>query len=211
MKKTMIVLAALVMAATASNAQVYLGGSVGFSSDSYKPEGGEKTTSSRWNVNPTIGYYLNDRFDIGLDLRLNGAKDIDLENYFDNLTGTGKINGWAIAPFARYSFFRVGKWEVIAKLSAGFGGSKVEDSWDGDTDEYKLSDWGVDLAPVIAYNLTDKVVLYTTSSFATLGYYSVSEKNNDTKVGTFSKFGFNADATNVKNTGDIQIGFICKF
>ncbi len=209
MKKTIVAMAALVMAATAVNAQVYLGGSVGLSTRSTKPEASDKTTTTTWNLSPTVGYYLNDRFDIGLDLTLGSntqkfpATNVSARRELVN-------NSWSVTPFARYSFFRVGKFEAIAKLGIHAGGGKEEtkfpESPDGNTST-QYTAWGINLSPVLAWSLTDHVVIYTTSDYLTLGYNSYKLKD----ISTVNRFGLNADAGNVVNTGNIQLGFIYKF
>ncbi len=209
MKKSIVAMAALLMAATAVNAQIYLGGSVGFGSTSIKPETGDKGTSSNWNITPTVGYYLNDRFDIGLDLNLGSTTD---KTPITGSTNEVKLTSspWKVTPFARYSFFQVGKFEAIAKLAVDFGGGKTEREYSTTPDantSTKYTKWGINLSPVLAWSLTDNVVLYTTSDILTLGYNSTKVKDGDKT----SSFGLKANAGGVANTSNIQIGFIYKF
>ncbi len=202
MRKALIIFAAMVLGATVSRAQIYLGGSIGISSDSNKPDVGEKTTTTNWNVNPTIGYYLNDRFDIGLEFIVYKNKYNLSRNY------SFAYKEWRVAPFARYSFFRIGKFEAIAKLAGHVGRRKAESEYpDGTTTESMYTLWGVNLSPELAYSITDHVVIYTTSNFASIGYRSVKGDSGS----NYTSFGLGANADNVVNTDNLRLGFIYKF
>lgn len=92
MKK--IVLTMIVACCTmAANAQVWLGGSLGFNLTC--PEGGDDVTTIV--VAPEIGYNLSEKWGIGVALEETAI-----------LADGSNVNAFYITPFARYSFARVG-------------------------------------------------------------------------------------------------------
>ncbi len=193
MKRVIFTLVLVATTILGANAQWYLGGSLGFKSNSEETNTDPK---SGFGVVPEIGYYLNDKFDIGLDFGFSSFK-----NQNDK-----KGSSWAIAPYARYSFFQVGKFETLAKGSVFFGGT---DGFMLDNTFYdrKFTTFGVEVAPLLTYGLTDKVVLFSQLNFLKLNFASITPDGGD--AGT--SFGLGVDTNDVTNTGNIQIGFVYKF
>jgi len=63
MKKVFFI-CSLIFSSIAVNAQLYLGGSLGFNT-SVSKNGSSESTSSGLTFAPELGYSLNDKFDIG--------------------------------------------------------------------------------------------------------------------------------------------------
>lgn len=101
MKKILATIAVALCALTA-NAQMWVGGSIGFShTDSDNKN--SKSSSTTFNIAPTIGYQLNDKWEVGAELAYShSASDAS------NSVVSDKGNTFVIEPFARYNFLKAG-------------------------------------------------------------------------------------------------------
>jgi len=189
--KKLLVIISLVFVGMAVNAQLYMGGSFDLRFSETKTDNGDKqTTSSTIGLFPEIGYYLNDRFDIGLDIGISSS--VFNDHISDNKTTT---TSWLFSPFVRYSVIQAGNFEVIGKGSAIVDGSK------------SYTSFGVQVVPVLAYNLNDHIALQANLNFLSVGtsYNKVKDGNATTRF----NLGFNAN--NLANIGNLTVGFIYKF
>ena len=97
MKK--IILTALVAVASLSaNAQVWLGGSLGFGHENVKDTSKETT----FTIAPEVGYKLNDNWDIAIGL------GFGFENYDPEKGVQIKTTSISVNPYARYTFAKAG-------------------------------------------------------------------------------------------------------
>ncbi len=188
--KKILLIAALVAATATASAQFYVEGAIGYKQTKAKDAG--DLTDSKYTVAPAVGYYLNDRFDVGVGLDLCGAK-------FEQGEGEAKQNDWSVAPFARYSFLQLGKFEVLAKLAVNYGQGKVDV-----TDEMaiKYSQFGVNLTPILAFNVCERIVLTTQLNFMSLGYNVFKDRDGD---GKYTNFNIGVDSRNVITTGGARV------
>ncbi len=139
MKKILMTLAAVAVAAT-MNAQVWVGGELGFTNDHTCATG---VSTKAFFVKPEIGYNLQD----------NLAVAVALGYQYNGTTGSTHINTWSINPYVRYSFVKVGNFSAF--LDGGLNYSTSH------TKGYKKNTnaFGVFVNPGIAYNVSDKVTL----------------------------------------------------
>ncbi len=199
MKKVFIIVS-LVLTGITANAQWYAGGSLNFGTATDKDNDGNKqNTVTSFGLSPEIGYYLNDRFDIGLAFGIGTAST---KNHTADTKRT--ITTWSVAPYVRYSFIQFGKFEVIGRGSLSVEGAKAKDESDN---EIKSTTFGINITPVLAYNLTDHLTLQTGLNFASIGFNSTNVKDGGSENG----FNFGFDSTDVTTLGDITVGFIYKF
>ena len=182
MKKVLLILVVAVATFFSANAQVYVGGSLSFQSNT------DIEPKSSFFINPEIGYYINQKFDVGLDFFFQTVK------YQADVKGSS----WGIAPYARYSFFQFGKFDVIGKGSVGF--SFYDSSG-------KSTNFNFLVSPILAYSLTEKIVLFTQLNCLSLSFVSGSPDGGE----SWSRFGFGASTNNLVNTSNLPIGFIYKF
>lgn len=199
-------LAVIAMFAISASAQYYIGGSLSFESNTIKPKGGDKTTTTGFGFAPEFGYSLDDRTDIGLAIGFSNRT----EKHGDN---KDKDNTFRIAPYYRYTFLEFGKFQVAGQADLSFSTSKTKDESAGTVhSEYKNSGFGLMVAPVLKYNLSDKFTLLTNLNFANLGFTQKTTKDvqADTKTDT-THFGFGIDTDNLHTLGDITVGFVFKF
>lgn len=180
MKK--IILTALVaVASLGANAQVWLGGQVGFATASYDKGNAnleilpDKSVTT-FNITPEIGYTLSDKWDLALQIGYNYTKveDKDAEGAF------------TVAPYARYTFATSGK--VGFFLDMGFGiqtgdfySNALRKSYSDETA------WHVGLRPGVKFAASDKVTLVASTGF--LGYQAAGDDN---------AFGFNVNGNNLQ-------------
>lgn len=195
-------MAIAVLGAVSANAQWYVGGSVGFgiSNDEADADGLETEKTIGFSLIPEIGYSVNEKLDAGISLGFSTAKT-DNVGYADGVES--KTNSWEVAPYVRYSVVEFGKFSILAKGSIFVNGGKTEVN----NDENKFTAFGLNVKPVLAFNLSEKFSLLADLNFAGLEFSRTDNKDRN----TVTNFGFGIDTNNVANTGDILIGFAYKF
>ena len=115
MKKIVLVCIVAIMA-TAAQAQIYVGGTLGFSSVKTENSDAElKTTTIK--LLPEIGYELDENWSIGT-----------VVGYQYSKTGDLKTNTFTIAPYARYSFLQSDLIKLFVDGGFGFSTAKVKGS-----------------------------------------------------------------------------------
>ncbi len=197
--KKFLVAVSLVFVAMTANAQLYLGGSLSFDVTADKDNNGnDLNTITSFGLSPEIGYYITDRFDIGIDLNISSLSNKDHPSNTKTTT-----TAWGIAPYARYSFFQFGNFEVIGKGSVFVAGGKRKVG----SNETKLMTFGLNVTPIIAYNLTSNIALFTELDFVSFGFDRTKVKDGDAAT----HFGFGFDADDLTTLGGISVGFIYKF
>lgn len=175
MKK--IILSAIVaLASLTANAQVWVGGQLGYTFSKVKNFGVDGDLKvNQFSILPEVGYSLNDNWDIAIQIG---------DEYESQKVGKGKaesFNAFVVAPYARYTFYKTGK--VGFFLDGGFSiktGDFVED-------EAVFEDetmWGIGIRPGVKFAASDKVTFV--ASFGGLGYRNVGG-------GDISQFGFNVN------------------
>ena len=182
MRNVLLTVAFFVATFVCANAQFYAGGSLGFENNSdLNPK------SSLW-FNPEIGYYITKKFDVGLDVGFSTSKQQNDAN----------STYLSFAPFARYSFYQLGRFEVIAKGSAGF--HYVDNPIE------KYNSFRMQVSPVLAYNLTEKIVLFTQLNFLSFSFVLYSPDEGD--YSHHFRFGV---SNSLVDTSSLPIGFFYKF
>lgn len=134
----------VVMVALSMKAQVYVGGTVSFwhNNDNFE--------STWFTIAPEIGYNFNEKWAVGGNIGFSYEKIDDV-----------KTTGFAIAPYARYSYYE--NKIVRLFLDGGFG---ISTSKIGDNDA--LTGFEIGIKPGIAIKLNDKFSLVAKCGF--LGY-----------------------------------------
>jgi hypothetical protein len=192
MKKTILIMLVSVLCTGFVNAQVYLGGSLGFNTNTAKPEVGDKTTTTSFSFAPEVGYSLSPKFDLGIALNIANLKT-------KVGTAENKSNLWGIAPYARYSVVEFGNFSVWGQAGLFVGG--------GEQNGLKATSFGLDIQPVLKYNLSDHFSLLANLDFFSLGFSQTKVKD----VSTTTNFGLGVNSEDVATLGAISVGFIYKF
>jgi len=154
MKKIFLTLMVMV-AAVAANAQVWVGGSLGFWNNG-DAEGYEQIKTSL-EIAPEIGYDLSEDWSIAIGLEYALAKP----DKGDDVYGIG------VNPYVRYNLLKAGNFKFF--LDGGFEIAAIDTGAD---DNY--SAWGIGIKPGIAYSLNEKFSLVGHLGF--LGYQDCDDE-----------------------------------
>lgn len=154
MRKLFLVIAVVMAAVCAQAQQMYLGGSISL----WRNTDIDRTSFS---IAPDFGYNLNERWAVGGELALafNGKGD----------NGTQRSTAFAIAPYARYSYYENKVIRLFLDMGLGFSTFKEKhhDSVNG---------FEIGLKPGLAIKLTEQLSLITKVGFA--GYRDDYYKNS---------------------------------
>lgn len=172
MKKILMTMVAA-FAAVSMNAQVYLGGSIAFEAWSSQKLAGDKSETV-FKLMPEIGYNLNEDWAIGTVIgyesnKFNGVK-------------YGSESAFSIAPYARYTFAKLGKVNLFVDGGLGFTSASKSD-W---------SEIEVGFKPGLAVSLTDNL-----SFVSHVGFIGWSQFNPDGDDNNISHFGLNLHGENL--------------
>ena len=146
--KKIIISAVVAFAAMTANAQLWVGGGLGFNQRNYDTLQPDETS---FYIAPEIGYTLNDKWDLAI-----GIGDV-----YTKTDPGDSSNNFIVNPYARYTFFKTGK--------VGFfvDGSFAIQAGDDPTE------WSVGLRPGVKFAASDKVTFV--ASFGFLGYSKVED------------------------------------
>ena len=180
--KKVLLMAAFAVASLAANAQIYVGGSLGFKTGK-AADGADNTY--KFEIAPEIGYNLSEDFAVGIALGFaNYNGDFNAENWATTPTKYSEsLTDFKISPYARYTFWKTG----IASFFV-----------DGGVDiRLRNKDRGTVMAlglrPGVKLSASEKVDFV--AQLGMLGYQFTSEKANPSKANTF---GLGVDNTNIK-------------
>lgn len=214
MKKLLLSLV-LAVGAIAANAQVWVGGSVGY--------GFQKNGSKRlheFDLSPTVGFNLSEKWEIGLQFSLGKDKSNTTEETvekIDDLSQLTVINyimatyKYSVQPFVRYNFYKTGIVTFFLDGSIGYQFNKQDNKLQHTTEssnkdgmysynntEYKTNIINVGIRPGVKFDVTDHFKLETHLGFVGYSHSSNPEVKSD-------RFGINASSTT------INVGMIYEF
>ena len=225
MKKT-ITAVVVAMCSLSANAQLWVGGSVGFSRFENNSEVDNSISNSgntpiRLFFGPKVGYDFNDKWAIALALDYTHS---DSRNESNSYNSKSNGNSFSVTPFVRYTFAKSGivSFYVDGGISLGFGKSNIdefEQNYDGkirsDETENRTNSCDVGLRPGMLIELSDHVGLELNLGFFGYTYRKrVSDRESDyveyghsknKTTSTSNGFGF------CGNSGDVNFGVIWKF
>ena len=208
-KKVFITFIALVAIVTMSNAQIWIGGGLGFGSEggSWTRSGvtGNYPSTTQFSFSPKVGYYVSDAISVGLGF--------GLTTYSQTHTPVGatvedkySTTAWNLDLFARYTAFEAGNLSLLLQGGFGFGGKNGEDNLSDPTKFEKhdpISFFDINVIPVVQYSLSDRFSLEASFNFLGLGFSSEKSEDatNSANSTTRTEFGLNVN----KNVGLLQI------
>lgn len=182
-----MILAALVAVASLSaNAQVWVGGEVGFSAGKTTVDGTKFGAGADFNLIPEIGYTLNDKFDIAVAIGIahangNGKAYTGTIGKFDaggKGIGDYNRNAFTLNPYIRYKFAQAGDFTFF--VDGGFSYTMIHYSGNDDN----ANQWGLGFKPGIAYNISDKVSLVAHIGRLDYNFFKQGDvKNNEFNMG----------------------------
>jgi hypothetical protein len=112
--KKIVLVALLILASISASAQVYVGGEIGLWVNNHN-----SAKSTVFSVAPEVGYNFNKKWAMGAALEYSYEKE-----------GGISANAFAIAPYARYSYYEKGMVRLF--VDGGFGVSNVSYKNGGD-------------------------------------------------------------------------------
>ena len=128
MKKIFMTLAAAVIAVSA-NAQIWVGGEVGFTSDktTVKTNGNSVSqTTNNFTLAPEVGYNLNENWAIALKVQFahnedNGVIKSMIQDAGFNTGAKVMTNAFSVNPYARYTFLKAGNFSAFVDGGVSYG------------------------------------------------------------------------------------------
>ena len=151
--KKIAVLLFVVMVALSAKAQVYVGGTIGLWHD-------DDADATTFLLSPEVGYNLNAKWAVGVNLTY-----IHLKSSFDlsNESFDAKLNGFAFAPYARYSFYENKIVRLFVDGGVGFSTYKYDIDGADSTNGFEIG-----IKPGVAIKLNKSFSLVAKCGF--LGY-----------------------------------------
>jgi len=184
MKRALLVLTMVVssLAAMAQKGNWYVGGVVGFASNTFKAANGFKTTSSSWAFGPEAGTFLKDDIQLGLALGLGGSSSKN-----DN----GKIStSTNLSPtvYVRKFFKVTDNFSTFAGFYLNYTSGKTTSYTSTPSTESTQSGVGLRLGVGVAYALSPRFT--AVGQYGLMGYQSTTNKVGGNNNGTDSSFNF---------------------
>jgi hypothetical protein len=223
MKKVILSAILALSAATMANAQLFVGGSVGFAGDGTTmpmPGTGDKDESYHgnfaWQLSPVVGYTLNDKFLVGVifGFGTNAGNTSNSTTVGGTTVKSSTSNfAWSILPAARYTAFTLGKFGFAAEARIGISGTSSKREAAGvSIDDPSTFTFGIGAVPVVTYGLTDHLVLFTYLNFLDAHFSRTSSGLPDADRKTsINAYGLGVDANALTTVGTISIGAIWQF
>ena len=175
--KKIFAFALVAMMTMTVNAQVYVGGGVGFQTTSQ--DGNSETF---FKLVPEIGYNLDENWAVGIAVGY-GEHKTTLKS--GNLKTTAKVKAFEIAPYARYTFAKFDKVNLFVDGTVDY----LHTDNAGD----KNNTFSIGLKPGVAVNLNDKLSFVAHAGF--LGYQNSKDDYEGAKAA--NTFGFDLDGSNL--------------
>lgn len=192
MKKIMMTMAAALMAVTMNAQNMYVGGSLGYSTTSRDGS----TLNTEFAINPEFGIQFNDQMGVGFEIGYGSDK-----NETNNPTVTTSL--FQFSPYFRYTALKLGNVSIFGDAKFSYQTAKEErKANNGVTTDDTVNGWGLFAQPGIAYALNDKFSLV--AKFGNIIGYSSSKPDVSGAKAT-STF----ELLNLTN--NIQFGFYYNF
>lgn len=207
MKKLMALVAFMALTVSAS-AQVYVGGSVGFTSSKTEGGGADKDGSS-FKLMPEIGYQLDQQMSVGVQIGYSsgyaafgslsvtdfkGLLNTAVSTYADLGSDDMKLKSFTFAPYIRYTALELGKANIFIEGSVGYTNITMDQASAGNhrLGETKVDVIEVAVRPGVELKITDR--FSAIAKLGSLGYISAKEKESDSKL---TRFGLDVDSYNI--------------
>jgi hypothetical protein len=172
-------IAVLAFAALSLNAQFYVGGGLGLSTSGGSQTVGsisaDKTSRLSFDFYPEAGYFLSQNFAAGLGLYI-GTSKITSPGTPEVIT---KTNSFGFFPYVKYYAVRMDKFSIYGRGELGFFFDSESTKVDGTTsDGPKSTTVSVGVAPGVAYELNEHIILEALIDLLYIGYSQTTEKED---------------------------------
>lgn len=207
-----------------SNAQVFVGGSIGVEglNGSTRTEDvtDDKPSTTSFTFSPVIGYTFSEEFEAGIALGIMTGKMKNPSNIELIPDEVETMFGYGASIFARYYPIRMDEFGLFLHGELLFS-SILEKMKIGDTkiDGPTTYTFGFGILPGVSYDISDNVSLYAQINALNLGFVRMIEKTTTTlfdgteveSVSTQNAYGFGVNLREIVTSGDITIGAIIRF
>jgi len=175
--KKIFAIALVAMMTMTANAQVYVGGGIGFETSSQ-----DGNSETYFKIMPEIGYNLNENWAIGIAVGYGESKTTINQG---GIKMTDKVKAFEVAPYARYTFAKFDKVNLFVDgtfnyLHTDFAGSKN-------------NTFGIGVKPGVAVNLNEKLSFVAHVGF--LGYQNSKDDYDGAKA--VNTFGVSLDGSDL--------------
>ena len=212
-KKVSLLFVAMVAATMVSNAQIWIGGGIGFSSTGGERNvGGNKTdlaSETTFTFAPKVGYNLNDIFSVGLGFGLTTSLTEGVPFGTPVVKDEDSSTQWNLDLFARYTAFEAGNLSLLLQGGFGLGGRNEEHKPAGPSTETKdeYAFFNVMVLPVVQYSLSDKFSLEASFNFLGFGFHTETHTSPSNVETTRYNIGLNANkSSNTVNIRTLETG-----
>jgi len=214
MKKVFLAMMFASMMAFSANAQLFVGGSVGFDVSADKSTSGTTVTNGDLDVSfdfsPKVGYYLSSTFGVGVITRFGIGFSNDRESDPTKYTSIE----WGFGPFMRYTVLSRGDFSLLVEGGTGVYGKALTRTIQSTTVKAP-STFGFDISamPVLSYSLTSRVNLEASSNLLRFGFGLETTKSgagDSLSKDTTTSFGFGINGYDFFSS-PYRIGVIFKF
>lgn len=216
---------ATVMIFGANAQRVWIGGSVGFDSNSFELDRSPHfTKTNAFSVAPELGVSVTQGFDIGFSFGFGSeTHEFTRTSWTPNgqfiRTHEEKISSWAITPFIQYTVLAFGPLRLACRASVGFEGNKGllprYSEWNGyllwDLDENASArGFSLNLMPLLYLDISRRISLFTKMNFLSANFSSMTYRLNNNEHSTISTINLGVDTNNVLNVGSLQFGMVLR-
>ncbi|MBR1509488.1 MAG: hypothetical protein IJ623_02405 [Bacteroidales bacterium] len=234
MKKLFLIISILALSAFSAKAQLFYGAQFGIYTDGAAKlfdSGDKETGRAQFNISikPSIGYYFTPKLAAGLKLNFTSCTFSEVDESFSassiNSTVLNVLMGngfggdylaWNAAPYVRYQVFSLfnEKVKLWAELDGYFGmrfSRDAEHKVDPDT---RSLTYGVELHPLVSYDIYDNYMLYTSLDFLSLSWDGSAKRETSVDgpyTKTTSQFLFQANPLVAIARAFLNIGVMKKF
>ena len=215
MKKLFITIA-FVAATMFASAQLYVGGSLGmgFGSNKVTYDG---TTNTRFktfdfNINPNVGFMFADNMGVGLELNFAFDKTTNPKNDINPVEDIDKTTTFGVTPYFRYVITTVDNFTFYADGKVNFSTSKDKNVNDGTTtDGNKNVNFGINVVPGFAYNLTENISFNAELNILKLGWNMTKTTTPKDSLGNGTVYKNSDFGFGINEPTPIKIGFFYTF
>ena len=236
MKKLFLTMALALMAAVAAHAQFFYGAQFGIYTDGgakIADSGSIETGRAQFNISikPSIGYYFTPKLAAGLKLNFTSCTFSDFDGSFaaSNLNSMvlnvlmgnglgGDYLAWNASPYIRYQVFSLfnEKLKLWAELDGYFGMRFSRDSEHKVDPNTRSLTYGVELHPLVSYDIYENYMLITSLDFLSLSWDGSAKRygsvaGDEPYTRTTSQFLFQANPLVAIARAFLNIGVMKKF
>lgn len=210
MKKSLFLLAMLALSTLGVNAQVFVGGSFGFTSSKLSNDAGYDKDGTSYQIMPEFGYQIDDNLAVGIQVgyahgyaAFGSLSATDFLSTATNLISMSadiseddvKLNSFSFAPFVRYNLVEMGPANIFIEGAIRYSSITTDDTPQVQGQgggEVKFNAFEVNVRPGVSCKVGEN--LSVLAKIGTLGFLSAKEKESDMKI---TRFGLSADSYNL--------------